>query len=148
MAGARCAGDARREGPPPAPWRHPASVRRPVASNRCVLCSGAKPVPVQSTVERKSKPAAGAGAPTVLVVDDEPDILTSMAAFLAVFLGWRVETADSGSKALQVLSSRAIDVVVTDYRMPGMDGLELLSRVRRKAPRVPVLVVTAYPDME
>lgn len=84
--------------------------------------------------------------PTVLLVDDEPDILASFGSFLDMTLGWHVLTAESGPTALRILEKQPVDLVVSDYRMPGMDGLELLRRVRDRTPQIPTVMVTAYPD--
>lgn len=80
--------------------------------------------------------------PRLLVVDDKP-------SFLALFeklVGDRMETrtAPSGAKALGLLALESFDVVITDIRMPGVDGLALLREIRRSAPAVEVILVTAY----
>ncbi len=80
--------------------------------------------------------------PRLLVVDDKP-------SFLALFeklVGTRMEvrTAPTGNKALGLLALEEFDVVVSDIRMPGIDGLDLLREIRRCAPHVEVILVTAY----
>ncbi|MHB8604402.1 MAG: response regulator [Thermoplasmatota archaeon] len=87
--------------------------------------------------------------PVVLLVDDEPDVCESLADLLSAFFDpIRVVTADSGAAALAVLAREPIDLIVTDYRMPGMDGLSLLAEVRRRWPAVPRVLITAFPDPE
>lgn len=87
------------------------------------------------------------GPARVLIVDDEPDIVASLVGLLEAELeGVRAEGAFSGEAALQVLANEAIDLVVSDFRMPGMDGLELLARVGERWPGVPTVLVSAYAD--
>jgi CheY-like chemotaxis protein len=83
----------------------------------------------------------------VLVVDDETDILESITALLeAVEANPRVITARDGKEALEILEHEDVDLIVTDYRMPRMDGLELMTNVRKTDPRMPLILITAYPD--
>jgi DNA-binding NtrC family response regulator len=84
---------------------------------------------------------------TLLAVDDEPDILQALAAYLeATVPGLRVVTAGSGAAALEALESEVPDIVLSDYKMPGMSGLELLAQVSHRFPRIPLLLMTAYAD--
>jgi DNA-binding NtrC family response regulator len=86
---------------------------------------------------------------TMLAVDDEPDILQALAAYLeATVPGLRVLTASSGPAGLEELAKGAPDIVLSDYRMPGMSGLEFLSQVAQRHPEVPCLLMTAYADSE
>lgn len=84
----------------------------------------------------------------ILVVDDEPDILQSLKRILESSLD-RVEvwTAASGPEALAVLHSDTIDLILADYRMPGMNGLQLLSEIQRRSPDTTRILATAYPDL-
>jgi DNA-binding NtrC family response regulator len=81
--------------------------------------------------------------PRVLIVDDEPR--------MAEVIGTALSRADydcrncgSGAEALAALESFAADVVVTDWKMPDMDGMELLRRLRAERPELPVILLTAY----
>lgn len=79
----------------------------------------------------------------ILVVDDEP----SMTQFLAIMLrkeGYQVITASNGPEALQALRSEEFGCVLTDVKMPGMDGLELLDAIKEIDSALPVVVMTAY----
>jgi DNA-binding NtrC family response regulator len=81
----------------------------------------------------------------VLVVDDESAALSTLAEFLREH-GYRVETAVDGNKALEKLDAFAPDVVLTDLDMPGMDGLELVQRLKAARMRDnPVVVMSAFP---
>jgi len=88
--------------------------------------------------------------PTILVVDDEQDILTAVQAFLGNALNADVITAPGGQQALDKLANAAapIDLVVSDFRMPGMDGLHFLRRAAEMRPNVPRILMTAFPDMQ
>jgi CheY-like chemotaxis protein len=78
---------------------------------------------------------------TILVVDDDPGVRFALTEVLRE-RGHRVIAAASGQEALDKLDG--VDVVVTDLAMPGMDGLELVSRIAERAPALPVILVTAH----
>jgi two-component system response regulator AtoC len=80
---------------------------------------------------------------SVLLVDDDPAVAKVLGALLAQ-AGLTVHTAASGQEALAVLGRKPIDVVVSDVRMPGMSGMELLAEVSRSWPDVPVILLTAH----
>ena len=86
---------------------------------------------------------------SVLFVDDEPNILSGLKRSLrAVRAEWKVDFAGSGPEALTALGENEIDVVVSDIRMPGMDGVELLSAVRANYPRVIRLALSGHAEAE
>ena len=89
--------------------------------------------------------APDAGRPqAVLVVDDEPDILDSLGLVLKARLsGVKVVTALSGAEALQQMSKQPIGAILTDYKMPKMDGFQFVAEARRIDPVVPVIMMTA-----
>jgi signal transduction histidine kinase len=84
--------------------------------------------------------------PRVLLVDDERDFLASLAQRLTL-RGLEVATAESGPAALTILDRRELDVVVLDVRMPGMDGIEVLRRIKSEHPRVEVVMLTGHADL-
>ena len=88
-----------------------------------------------------------ADEPRVLIVDDDRAILKVLASQLAQD-GIRTFEAESGEQALALLDSQPVDVVLTDLRMPGMDGMTLLTRIARSWPEVPVIVLTAYGSIQ
>ena len=94
-------------------------------------------------------PAQSQRPSTVLIVDDEQDILHSLQILLETsMVGVRVLTADSGTKGLEIIQREPVDVVVTDYRMPGMNGLEFLVRAEDLRPEMSKMMITAFPKLE
>jgi len=83
----------------------------------------------------------------VLLVDD--DSLVSMnTAEMLIDLGHSVLESPSAEDALRILASdRAFDVILTDYAMPGMNGLDLATKIKRMNPEVPVILATGYADL-
>ena len=82
--------------------------------------------------------------PTVLVVDDEDSVRT-LARRMLELAGYTVVDAADGLQALAVLSGpTAVDVVISDLRMPGMDGRELASHLGRQWPHLPILFISGY----
>lgn len=79
----------------------------------------------------------------ILVVDDEPGIRSFLAECLELD-GHTVLQAADGQKALAVLAKESVQVVLSDHRMPGMDGSELLRRIRAEQPEIEVIMVTAH----
>ncbi len=84
---------------------------------------------------------------SVLLVDDEPDIREVLNIVLSDS-GYTVYTAENGEKALQVFKEVNPAIVLTDIKMPGMDGIELLDRIKREDPEVEVIMITGHGDME
>jgi CheY-like chemotaxis protein/predicted regulator of Ras-like GTPase activity (Roadblock/LC7/MglB family) len=84
------------------------------------------------------------GMKTILVVDDEPSVLFALSESLSdKRRGVRVATAANGIEAVAVLESEPVDLVLTDLRMPDMDGFELLTFLRRNHAALPVILMTA-----
>lgn len=89
----------------------------------------------------------GADVPlTVLCVDDEPNILSSLQRALRR-PRLRVLTAPGGAEALQMLDGNEVDLVISDMRMPGMDGAQLLEEVRQRWPATTRMLLTGHADM-
>jgi len=85
----------------------------------------------------------------VLVVDDEETLTWSMTKTLAKDTGqYEIIIANTGTDALNILEKGPIDVVVTDIRMPDINGLDLLTRIREKYPSTKVIIMTAYGSPE
>lgn len=86
---------------------------------------------------------------SILVVDDEADIRESLKDLIEAHMAkTQVYTAASGKQALEMLDKQPVDLIISDYRMPGMDGLEFLVRCRDKLPEVPRILITAYPALD
>ncbi|MCA1819298.1 MAG: response regulator [Thermoplasmatota archaeon] len=82
---------------------------------------------------------------SILVVDDEPDIREAVRDVLESCLeDATVFTADSGRSALAVLGKEKVDLIVTDYKMPGMTGVQLLNEAETLAPGLRHILVTAF----
>ena len=79
----------------------------------------------------------------ILIVDDEINIRFVLSAMLKKE-GYAVASAADGLEALQILKTGRIDVVVTDLKMPHLDGMGLLNRITEQFPEVPVIIITAY----
>ncbi len=82
----------------------------------------------------------------VLIVDDDREIREALAAFFEG-AGWRAASAASGPDAISLLTKDPPDIVISDMRMPGMSGLELNAEIKRLAPDLPVVIVTAHGDI-
>ena len=89
-------------------------------------------------------------APVILLVDDEEMILTSIKAFFAIDSEYTFLTYTSPLKATHDLEKKikSIDLAISDYLMPEMDGIALLSHVKRLFPLVPRILLTGYADKE
>ena len=79
----------------------------------------------------------------ILLVDDEPLVRRSLSEFLTLE-GYSVATATNGVEALQSLNGYTPDIVITDIKMPQMDGVEFLRNVKLKYPEMPVILITGY----
>jgi signal transduction histidine kinase len=84
-------------------------------------------------------------SPCVLIVDDDSPLLQALPLALALRLpGIQVETSDSAIEALSRIQQRDYDTIVTDIKMPGMDGLALLARIKKLRPDTPTLLITGH----
>jgi len=83
--------------------------------------------------------------PRVLVVDDDPALLQALPEALRLRMGSvTVDTADSGEGALNLIAARDYDVIVTDIKLPGTDGLGLLAEIRTRRPDTPTIMITGH----
>jgi excisionase family DNA binding protein len=108
---------------------------------------------LESQQPRNAARTAGAGTPRpaipptgrarVLVVDDEPSIRDLLAKTLAL-AEYEVDLAPDGKTALERLRIVPYDLLITDLRMPGVDGLTVIREARRLRPDIPVIIITGY----
>ncbi len=100
-------------------------------------------VVTKENVESNSLPTR----PKLLIVDDD----SSLREFLEIFLakeGYKVDSADCGGKAIEKVRNGSYDLVITDVRMPGMDGVELLRRLKALDAGLPVVLITAFASLD
>jgi DNA-binding NtrC family response regulator len=80
----------------------------------------------------------------ILVVDDELDILELLEMIIAERTSHQVVTTNNPLEVSALLKEQAIDLLITDLRMPAMGGIELIREVKKSYPDMPVIVITAY----
>ena len=84
---------------------------------------------------------------TILIVDDEKNYPLILSAVLQEE-GYETLTANSGTEALEILNHADVDMVLTDMKMPGMDGIELMEKIKADHPHLPIIMMTAYGTVE
>jgi len=84
---------------------------------------------------------------TILIIDDEEPQRTVLAGFLKK-KGFEIATAENAREGISIFESQPVDLVLTDYRMPGGTGLDVLHAVKRINPSVPLILITAYGNIE
>jgi DNA-binding NtrC family response regulator len=85
--------------------------------------------------------------PSILVVDDELLIRDLLYDFFTG-QGWDIAVAENGDKALEMTRVRKFDLVLTDVRMPQMDGLALTGHIRQSFPEMPIVIMTGFPSVD
>jgi CheY-like chemotaxis protein len=87
--------------------------------------------------------------PAIVLVDDEPDIRIILGRLLAPLSeGYELVAVSNGAAVLAVLAERSVPLLITDYNMPGMNGLELVRKVKAAAPITIIVVASAYATPE
>jgi DNA-binding NtrC family response regulator len=86
--------------------------------------------------------------PVIAIVDDEEMVLTSLRSFLMLETDYDVETFRSPRKALEDLKNKNLDLIVSDYLMPEMNGIEFLLEIKKVHPFATRILLTGYADKE
>ncbi len=86
-------------------------------------------------------------AEKILVVDDELFVRELLLEFLSSE-GYEVFLADSGEKAVELMQTQAADLILLDLKMPGIDGMETLRRIKKVAPGALTIIMTGYPTIQ
>lgn len=86
--------------------------------------------------------------PKILILDDEEMVLTSLNSFLELETDYHVVTFTSARKALEHIKEGHIDLVISDYLMPEMDGISFLAKVKEIDPQITRIILTGYADKE
>src|SRR4051812_36265517 len=79
----------------------------------------------------------------LLLVDDEESLRITLAANLEMS-GFEIIEAENGQRALEIVKEREVDLVLTDIRMPGLNGIQLFSAIKQVRPDMPVILMTAF----
>lgn len=131
-------------------WRHsrqPGSKPKELTSrgaNACIALTESGP----SVGAGKGGPG-GAGKPTLLIVDDEPFILSALGGFFHHMLpAVTVRMAKTGAEGLAILAEEDVALIISDYRMPDMDGIEFLVHCRKRRPEALRVLFTAHGDLD
>jgi len=85
---------------------------------------------------------------TILLVDDEAMVLDSLKAFLELETDYRVEAFVSAEEALTFAADNEVDLAVSDFLMPGLNGIEFLGKLAETRPHAPRILLTGYADKE
>ncbi len=98
---------------------------------------------------KRERAMSGEQSPAdIVIVDDEEMVLTSLSSFLNLETDYNIHTFSSAKEALDFVKKNNVDLVISDYLMPEMDGITFLSKVRDLKPQVPRIILTGYADKE
>lgn len=84
----------------------------------------------------------------ILVIDDEPDMLMLLRIMIEENTDHEVETTNNPSEGIKLFSQKDYDLVITDLKMPGLDGIELFDEFQEIKPDIPMVMITAYGSIE
>ena len=83
----------------------------------------------------------------LLIVEDDPAMRSALTLALKT-AGYQVESAENGAHALEMTAGKSFDLIISDIRMPGMDGVAVVSRIKKTTPLVKTILITGYSDEE
>lgn len=98
------------------------------------------------TLPPSAWPAGFTQAPVILLVDDEPNVLSALRRLLRP-KAYTIHTANDGTEALALLEAQTVDLIISDMRMPGMSGAELLAQARARWPNTLRILLTGYAEV-
>ncbi len=84
----------------------------------------------------------------ILIVDDELDMLALLAMIIREKTNHQVTTTSNPLEVLELVKTEDYDLVISDLKMPGMDGVELIAEIRKMDSNIPILIITAYGSIE
>ncbi len=106
-------------------------------------------LPALLPMARAAQPREGEGTlRRILIVDDEETVARTLQNILKKLPYCETAVATSGEQALRLFEAQPFDLLITDYKMPGMDGMSLAARIRQLYPRTAVIMITAYSNEE
>src|SRR5439155_13162294 len=101
--------------------------------------------PTAPCLARQTGDLSAMTALRVLVIDDDPTLLQALPEALRIRMtGVTVDTAESAAAALDRIAAREYDAIITDIKMPGMNGIALLAQIRTRHPDMPILMITGH----
>jgi DNA-binding NtrC family response regulator len=104
--------------------------------------------PQRSLTGTAKEPSSHRSKAKILVVDDEPQVTETLRQIL-VLIGFDAETADNGKQAIErIRTGQKFDLIITDMKMPEMDGLEFLKLIRQVRENLPVIILTGHGTLE
>lgn len=87
-------------------------------------------------------------AEKILIIDDEPDMLKLLSMILREKTPYEISTTNNPLEALELIKNGGFDLVISDLKMPGLDGIEIIEAVKRLDEDTPVVIITAYGTVE
>jgi DNA-binding NtrC family response regulator len=87
-------------------------------------------------------------AEKILIIDDEPDMLKLLSMILREKTLYEVTTTNNPVEAIELVKRGGFDLVISDLKMPGFDGIEIIDAVKRVDEDIPVIIITAYGTLE
>ncbi|MBM4146272.1 MAG: sigma-54-dependent Fis family transcriptional regulator [Nitrospira sp.] len=84
----------------------------------------------------------------ILIVDDEPDMLKLLSMILREKTSYETTTTNNPLEAIELMKQGGFDLVISDLKMPGLDGLEIIDAVRKIDEDIPVIIITAFASLE